>query len=127
MINEKNFVIRVSGRRENSYYIDYSGAYKIEDISKLTGIKLSSIKDIYQKNGAVYDNSIDVYYFSSRESAQKTVDSMLGEVKHERKGRAVILTDAEIEYIRKALINEGINTIHVSNKIKDDLFKKLNN
>ena len=45
----------------------------------------------------------------------------------DKRGRAVYLTEREIEYIRAALINENNNTIHVSSKIKDQIFKKLNN
>jgi hypothetical protein len=47
-------------------------------------------------------------------------------MKSDQKGRIISLTDAEIEYIRKALINEGSNTIHLKNSIKDAIFKKLN-
>jgi hypothetical protein len=51
---------------------------------------------------------------------------ILKKTRSEMKGKAVFLSENEIEYIRKALINEGSNTIHVKSKIKDAIFKKLN-
>ncbi|MCX7710247.1 MAG: hypothetical protein N2484_10420 [Clostridia bacterium] len=126
MINESNFIVRISGRRENSYYIDYQGVYKITEISKVIGVEAAKIKDIYVGNGGDYDGSQDVYYFGSIDAAKSAVAQILKSTKSDHKGRIVFLTEAEIEYIRKALINENSNTIHVSNSIKDAIFKKLN-
>ena len=55
MVNGDSFIARVSGKRENSYYIDYLGQYKISDISKLTGIKAPDLIKKYEVNKAVYD------------------------------------------------------------------------
>jgi len=126
MISESNFIVRISGRRENSYYIDYQGEYKVTEISKVVGIEPSAIKEIYLANEADYEESLDVYYFPSIEKAKKTIADILRNMKSEHKGRLIFLTESEIEYIRKALINEGANTIHVKNSIKDAIFKKLN-
>jgi ubiquinone biosynthesis protein Coq4 len=116
----------MSGRKENTYYIDYLGVYKITDISKLSGIEAQTVKEKYIANGADYDETQYVYYFDDVENAKKTIKAIVKEMKSDNKGKLILLSEAEIEYIRKALINEGVNTIHVKNKIKDDIFKKLN-
>ncbi len=126
MVNESNFIIRMSGRKEGCCYIDYSGVYKIAEISKITGIDAPSIKEMYVKNGGSYDDNQDVYYFCEMENAKKAISDILRTMKSEQKGRVLFLTEAEVEYIRKALINEGSNTIHLKNNVKDAIFKKLN-
>jgi hypothetical protein len=127
VVNQSNFIARMSGRRADNYYIDYSGAYKVSDIAKITGLKAIAVKEIYAGNGAVYDETQDVYYFGSLESAKKAIAEVFGGVRTDLKGKLVYLSESEVEYIRKALINEGSNTIHLKNKIKDEIFKKLNN
>lgn len=126
MINESNFIVRISGRKESSYYIDYQGVYKITDIAKIIGTEAPKIKEIYLNNGGVHDSAQDVYYFSSINDAKNTISQILGVAKADHRGRLIFLSEAEIEYIRKALINENSNTIHISNSIKDAIFKKLN-
>lgn len=126
MVNETNMIVRRSGKSDSSYYIDYSGIYKVLEISKATGMSAPALKELYVSNGATYDADQDVYYFSSFDGAKKVIGEILKNTKAELKGRAVYLTENEIEYIRKALINEQSNTIHVKNKIKDAIFKKLN-
>ena len=126
MVNQTNFIARLSGRRTDNYYIDYSGVYKVNDIAKISGLEPAAVKEIYTGNGAVYDDSLEVYYFGSLESANKAIVEIYSKVRIELKGKLVYLSEAEVEYIRKALINEGSNTIHLKNKIKDEIFKKLN-
>ncbi|MGE5614941.1 MAG: hypothetical protein ACM3XR_11120 [Bacillota bacterium] len=126
MVNQSNFIVRKSGRRENNYYIDYSGSYKAEDIAKITGLKPNAVKEIYAEHGAIYDDSQEVYYFGSVEAAKNAIAQIFGRVKPSLKGKTVTLTEAEVEYIRQALINEGSNTIHLKSKIKDEIFRKLN-
>lgn len=126
MVSESNFVVRKSGRRDESYYIDYLGVYKINDLARIVGVKASSVKEKFLNNNAVYDEALEVYYFNSMDSAKNTIAEIMKDVKSDVKGRVVHLTEAEIEYIRKALINEGTNVMHVSNKVKDAIFKKLN-
>ncbi len=125
-VSESNFIVRKSGREENSYYIDYLGVYKIMDISKLVHLEASVIKEKYLNHGAVYFSELDVYYFNDIEKAKSTIGDILKNLKADQKGRLILLTEAEIEYIRQALINEGVNTIRVSSKIKDNIFRKLN-
>lgn len=126
MVNDSNFIVRVSGRKESSFYIDYQGYYKIIDISKIVGIDAPAMKEKYTANGGLYDESLDVYYFGSVESAKKTISDILGGAKFGQNGRLIFFTETEVEFLRKALINEGVNSIHVSNKTKDAIFKKLN-
>lgn len=126
LVNQSSFIIRKSGRRENNYYIDYFGSYKTEDIAKITGLKPDTVKEIYTENGAIYDDSQEVYYFGSTEAAKNAVAQIFGKVRPSLKGKTVNLTEAEVEYIRQALINEGSNTIRLKNKIKDEIFRKLN-
>lgn len=126
MVNQSNFIVRMSGRRMDNYYIDYSGTYKVIDIAKVAGLEPDAVKEIYTGNGAVYDDSQEVYYFGSLEAAKKAIAEIFNNVRAELRGRLIYLSEAEVEYIRKALINEGSNTIHLKNKIKDEIFKKLN-
>lgn len=126
MFNESSFIVRVSGRKENCYYIDYAGEYKIAEIARVTGLSPVDVKIKYSENGGSFDEELNIYYFPSAENAKKTIDALLREMQPEHKGKPIYLTETEIEYIRKALINEGSNTIHVSSKVKDEIFKKLN-
>ncbi len=123
---ESNFIVRVSGKRPDSFYIDCFGKYTTADIAKITGIDEKAIADIYKRNGAQYDKALKVYYFSSIQSTKQAIDTIAQDTPNTHRGMMVLLTTAEIEYIRKALINEGVNTLHVSNSIKDAIFKKLN-
>lgn len=125
-VNETNFIVRKSGRENDSYYIDYLGKYKVADIAKLIRLEASFIKEIYLKYGAEYYGQLDVYYFNDIEKAKSAVADILKNLGTAQKGRIIQLTESEIEYIRQALINEGVNNIRVSSKIKDNIFKKLN-
>lgn len=125
-VSESNFIVRKSGQQENSFYIDYLGIYKVSEISKLVHLEPAFIKEKYIKNGAVYFEQLEVYYFSDIDSAKGAVSEIVSNIKGDYKGRIVQLTEAEIEYIRQALINEGVNNIRVNTKVKDNIFKKLN-
>jgi hypothetical protein len=127
MVDDSNFIVRISGRRADSFYIDYLGSYKVLEIAKVAGLKPIVVKEIYIDNVAAYDEVQDVYYFNSLVAAKKAISDILSKIGTEKKGRLVLLTESEVEYIRKALINEGANTIHIKNKVKDAIFKKLNN
>lgn len=126
MVSESNFVVRKSGRKDESYYIDYLGVYKINDLARIVGIKASAVKEKFLDNNAVYDEALEVYYFNSMDRAKNTIAEIMKDVKSDIKGRVVHLTEAEIEYIRKALINDGQSIMSMNNKIKDAIFKKLN-
>jgi hypothetical protein len=125
MVNDTSFLVRKSGKREGSFYIDYQGLYKTVDLAKVTGLQATLIREIYLSNGAAYDDALDVFYFPDEGKANRGVAAILKKIRYE-KGRVVFLTEAEIEYIRKALINESNNTIRVKNKVKDAIFDKLN-
>lgn len=126
MVNESGFMVRKSGRRAENYYVDYSGSYKADDIAKLTGLKPALIVTVYTDHGAILDESQEVYYFGSVEAAKSAIGEIFGKIRADHKGKLVNLSEAEIEYIRQALINEGSNTIHLRSRIKDEIFKKLN-
>ena len=126
MVNKTNFIVRLSGLKANSFYIDYLGVYKIAEIAELVGIKETVIKEKYLLNNGEYNQDLSVYYFNNMESAQNAISEILKGIKVEKKCRVIELTEGEIEYIRQALINEGINNIRVGNKVKDAIFKKLN-
>jgi hypothetical protein len=125
-INESNFIVRKSGRELNSFYIDYLGVFKLTEISKLTHLEVQFLKEKYLEHGATYYSELDVYYFNDVNETKKAISDIMKNLKSNQKGRIVQLTEAEIEYIRQALINEGVNNIGVSSKIKDNIFKKLN-
>lgn len=125
-VSESNFIVRKSGRENDSYYIDYMGVYKVVDISKLVHLETSFIKEKYLHQDAVYNSELDVYYFNDINKAKSAINDILKNLKSDQKGRIIQLTEAEIEYIRQALINEGVNNIRVGSKIKDNIFKKLN-
>ena len=126
MVDISNFIVRKSGKKDEKFYIDYIGKYKINDFSKITCIEVSQIKDIFISNNAVFDEESDVYYFDSIEKAKIAIEALQSKVKNNLKGRIVHLTDTEIEYIRKALINDGSDMISKNSKLKDTIFKKLN-
>ena len=126
MVNENSFIARLSGIKKGYYYIDCAGIYRIGEIAKMAGIKAAALKDIYVRNEGEYDKSQDVYYFVDDAKVHKAIEEIIEAIKKDVRGRTISLTEAEIEYIRKALINEGSNTIHLKNKIKDAIFKKLN-
>lgn len=126
MVNESGFIVRKSGIRQGDYYIDYAGTYTVGDIAKLTGVKAAKIMEIYSENGAIFDDVQNVYFFRSTESAKNAVGELFANVKPEKKAKAVYLSEAEVEYIRRALINEGSNTLYLKGKIKDEIFRKLN-
>lgn len=122
MINEANFIIRKSGRREGVYYIDYLGKYKAEDISKIIGTDLIRVKDMYIECKGIYDDNQDVFYFPSIQNAQEAIDSLMKKVTAKERGRFVLLSDDEIIYIKKALISDSTTK---NCKLKDSVFSKL--
>jgi hypothetical protein len=126
MVNDKNFIVRASAKKANCHYIDYLGQYKINDLSNLTGISEDNLGKIFTENKGFLDNELQVFYFNSIKDAEATIKKILTNITSEKHERALYLTEPEIEYIRQALINEGSNTLHIRNKIKDDIFKKLN-
>jgi hypothetical protein len=126
MGKQGNYILRRSGRDSKHYYIDNQGYYKVSDIAKISGIELPSLISMYKEYAAEYCRELDVYYFDSAEKARKLIEAILKKSGQKSNERMILLTDKEIEYIRLALINEGSNTIRIDNRIKDEIFKKLN-
>ena len=125
MIDSANFIVRNSGRKVGYYYIDYLGKYKIADISKEVKIKPSKLTEIYLENGGIIDNSFEVYYFDDFLKAKKAIAEITSKINPVNKGKNILFTEAEIEQIRKALINDSGN-FGVDSKNKDEILKKLN-
>ena len=126
MIDTSYFIVRNSGTRSGCCYIDYIGLYKLSDISAAAKIDETKLKELYIANGGIYDDTSDIYYFDNMISAQKTISEVFSKIRKSQKGRVVELTEPEIEYIRKALINDGSGFTGTNNKLKDAIFKKLN-
>ncbi len=122
----KTFMIRQSAMRDNAYYIDFDGEYEISDISACTGITENTINRVYESNEGEYDKTRNVYYFKKHGHAAEAVNELRGHLKPAKVGRTVTLSEEEIEYIRKALINEDSNIIYTKSKIRDSIFDKLN-
>lgn len=125
MIDSANFIVRSSGKKAGYYYIDYLGQYKITDISKEVRIESSKLAEIYLENGGIIDNVFEVYYFDNFLKAKKAISEITSKITPVNKGKNILFTEAEIEQIRKALINDSGN-FGVDSKIKDKILKKLN-
>jgi hypothetical protein len=126
MVNESNFIVRSSARKANSFYIDYLGSYKVSEIAKISGLEPVTVKEIYIKNDAVYDASLDVYYFGKEAGAKSSVSEICSKIDTDKKGKLIFLSDDEIALVRKALINESSSYVHFSSEVIDSIFKKLN-
>lgn len=121
-----NFIVRKSGLKEDIYYIDYQGEYKLKQISTITGINMEKLTNIYETYKAFYDETIGVYYFNSVDKAEAVIEELLKLTKLSKNIKTISLTEEEIEYIRRALINEDSNVIFTKAKIRDSIFNKLN-
>jgi len=122
----KTFMIRNSAMKPNQFYIDFDGEYEISGISTCTGITENTIHHIYDNHGGFFDSERNVYYFDEYGKAGSVINDLRGRLKPAKIGRTVTLTEEEIEYIRRALINEDSNVIYTQSKIRDAIFDKLN-
>ena len=122
----KTFMIRESAMRQEHYYLDFDGEYEISGISSCTGITENAILNVYKNNEGIYDGDRNVYYFPKYGFAADVLNDLRRKLKPARIGRTVTLTEEEIEYIRRALINEDSNIIYTKSKIRDSIFDKLN-
>jgi len=120
-----DLVVRKSAFHDK-FYIDYHGAYKIEEVSKSLGIKVETLTDMYKSFDGEYDDERDVYYFSSAAQVKDVIEHIVKRLKPSQVEMSVKLTLEEIEFIRKALINEDSNVIFTGNKLRESIFKKLN-
>ncbi|MDF1617720.1 hypothetical protein [Petrocella sp. FN5] len=120
------FMIRESALKDNYYYIDYNGEYELSKLSACTGITEKVIEHIYMEYDGVLDSDKGVFYFNKRGNAADAVEDLNSRVIRSKTSRTVELTEEEIEYIRKALINEDSNIIFTKNTIRTSIFNKLN-
>lgn len=126
MVVKNHFTVRSSAKFDG-YYIDYLGNYSVQGLKDQLDLKESLIVSTLEKYSSSFDSEIGVYYFSSKDKATTAIDVLVAAVPSNLRGRAVYLTDKEIEFIRKALINEDSNLLTVKVSVKDEIFKKLNN
>lgn len=120
------FMIRRSALKEGSYYIDFMGEYEVKQISGMTKIPGNTIDHIFVQNGGDFDSKNQVYYFSEYGHATDAVKELEEHIKPRNITRSLELTEEEIEYIRRALINEDSNVIFTKNSIRASIFNKLN-
>lgn len=120
------FMIRQSALKDGWYYIDFDGEFEVPELSRKTKITENVINHIYQENSGEFDVAHSVYYFPKHGYAADAVQVLNSKLKNSNVTRRVELTEEEIEYIRKALINEDSNIIFTNNQIRTSIFTKLN-
>lgn len=120
------FMIRQSALKDGAYYIDFNGEYEISKMSSCTGITENTIHHIYEDHKGVFDTNKHVYYFEQRGNAADAVEELSTKLFRSKVTRTVELTEEEIEFIRKALINEDSNIIFMKNDMRTSIFNKLN-
>lgn len=125
MSNLSGFIVRSSGRFPGKHYIDQDGRYALGDLAEATGLSKERLEQIYQRNGAIYEESLGVFFFDSRDAALAAIKE-LDNILAGSTGKSVYLSYEEIDYIRQALINEGSNVISVRNELKRRIFEKFN-
>lgn len=125
MSNISGFIVRSSGRFPGKHYIDQDGRYALGDLAEATGLSKERLEQIYLRNGAIYEESLGVFFFDSRDAALQTIKE-LDNILAGLTGKSVYLSYEEIDYIRQALINEGSNVISVRNELKRRIFEKFN-
>jgi len=125
MSNLSGFIVRSSGRFPGKHYIDQDGRYALGDLAEATGLSKERLEQIYQRNGAIYEESLGVFFFDSRDAALAAIKE-LDNILTGSTGKSVYLSYEEIDYIRQALINEGSNVISVRNELKRRIFEKFN-
>jgi hypothetical protein len=125
MVVKNHFTVR-SSAKVDGYYIDYLGNYSVIALSENLDIDPALITSIFEKYANQFDTEFGVYYFSSKDKATAAIEVLVSSVPANMRGRAIYLTDKEIELIRKALINEDNNFLTVKSSLKDEIFKKLN-
>jgi len=125
MVVKNHFTVRSSAKVEG-FYIDYLGNFSLTALKNYLDISDKIIQSTFEKYSNSYDDEFGIYYFDSKEKALIAIDVLVAAVPASKRGRAVYLTDKEIELIRKALINEDTNILTVKASLRDEIFKKLN-
>ncbi len=125
MVIKESFTIRRSGMFDK-YYIDYNGTYSTGKLDGIFGISNHDLNQIYEKCSGSYSAENNVYYFNSKEDAAQAIEMIWVKIKPSLKGKALYLTEEEVEVIRRALINEDSNILSTNKILKDNIFNKLN-
>lgn len=126
MLELSGFIVRISGRQENTYYIDCNGLYRVDDIAKAGGVEPQRLNSIYLANGGELNESVGVYYFNSIPQAKSAIEKITA-LFGGKNGRSVFLTESEIEYIRKALIAfGGYPGPGTDSRVTDTILNKFN-
>ncbi len=120
------FIVKKSKLDDESYYIECNGSYKITEISTHTGISKDKLNEMYNKYEGRYNDNKSLYYFSDYNRCVSLVEELNKNSLFSKNQRTISLTEEEIEYIRRALINEDSNIIFTNGKIRDSIFRKLN-
>jgi len=126
MLDSSSFIVRISGRGPSLFYIDCGGLYHISDIAANAGISASRLSKIYVSNGGALNSELDVYYFGSIDSAKTAISDIFSAMRNANKGKSVFFNEDEIEYLRKALINDAMGFAGNSSRMVDAILKKLN-
>lgn len=126
MLDFSNFIVRSSGRSANTYYIDCGGLYHVSDIASVAGLSLKRLDKIYSLNGGVLNEELNVYYFHDIEKAKHVISEIFGVIKDSNKGKSVYFSEKEIQYLRKALINDASGFAGNNSRMVDAILKKLN-
>ncbi len=121
-----NFLIKKSKIKEGYFYVECNGAHDLEGVSEHTGISEEKLETLYKENEGVYCHAKGVYYFYGYQKCVNLIEVLSERAVAKKSVRNVPLTEEEIEYIRRALINEDSNIIFTESKVRDNIFKKLN-
>jgi hypothetical protein len=126
MLDFSNFIVRISGRGPDTFYIDCGGLYHVSDIAKGAGVKPEKLVAIYTSKGGKLNTDYDVYYFSSVEDAKKAISDIFVIIRDSNKGKSFFFTENEIQYMRKALIYNASSFAGTDSRMADGILKKLN-
>lgn len=126
MINFSNFIVRNSGRSANTFYIDCGGLYHVSDIASEAGLSSEKLSKIYASGGGKLNVELDVYYFDNIDNARCVIKNIYEIMQDSNKGKSVYFSEDEIQYIRKALINDASGFAGNNSRMVDAILKKLN-
>lgn len=125
MFNIDHLIVRRSGIKQESFYIDYFGHYTIAELSKETGIRSKSLTKLFVDNSGELDEERNIYYFKSEISAKIVVAFILNKIAPAVENIKISFTPSQIEYIRKSVINYS-QSIGTDSKITGEVLDKLN-
>ncbi len=126
MLDFSGFIVRISSRGPNTYYIDCQGLYHVSDIAKGAGLSADRLAKIYTSNGGEFNSELDIYYFGSIGSAKSAISDIFEAMQNSNKGKSIFFTEDEIEYLRKAMINDAMGFAGNNSHMVDAILRKLN-